>query len=122
LEFEENERLLGLKNVTFNEPFFNGHFPIKPVMPGVLIIEALAQATGVLAMESNPELVDENSLYYFVGIDKARFKRQVEPGDQLLLDVKFNKRKRDIWFFSGVARVEDQLAASADIMCVAREV
>jgi len=116
------ERLVAIKNVTYNEPYFQGHFPVRPVMPGVLIIEAMAQATGVLAMKSAPETVKENSLYYFVGIDKARFKRQVIPGDQLHLEVEFHKRKRDIWMFSGTASVEGQLAASADIMCVSREI
>lgn len=121
LEFEENRRLLALKNVTYNEPFFNGHFPIRPVMPGVLIIEAMAQATGLLAMESNPDLVGENALYYFVGIDKARFKRPVEPGDQLLLEVQLNSVRRSIWMFTGEAKVDGKLVASAEIMCTARE-
>ena len=97
LEFEPSQRLLALKNVTYNEPFFNGHFPIRPVMPGVLIVEALAQATGLLGMESNPEGVDENTIYFFVGIDKARFKRPVEPGDQLMLEVFMKGSKRGIW-------------------------
>jgi 3-hydroxyacyl-[acyl-carrier-protein] dehydratase len=121
LEFEADSRLLALKNVTFNEPFFNGHFPIKPVMPGVLIIEAMAQATGLLAMESRPDQVGSNSLYYFVGIDKARFKRPVEPGDQLHLEVFLKNVKRGIWIFSGEARVDGKTVATADIMCTARE-
>ena len=121
LEFEPNERLLGIKNVSFNEPYFVGHFPVRPVMPGVLIIEALAQATGLLAMESRPEEVGEKALYYFVGIDKARFKRPVEPGDQLHLEVKVLNVKRGIWKFSGVADVEGQTAATATIMCTARD-
>lgn len=121
LEFEPNHRLLALKNVTYNEPFFNGHFPIRPVMPGVLIVEALAQATGLLGMESNPEGVDENTIYFFVGIDKARFKRPVEPGDQLLLDVSMKGSKRGIWMFSGVAKVDGKVAATAEIMCTARD-
>lgn len=122
VEMEADKHLVALKNVTINEPFFPGHFPVKPVMPGVLIIEALAQATGLLAMGSHPEMVKENSLYYFVGIDKARFKRQVIPGDQLRLEVHFHKKKRDIWLFSGVATVDGQLAASADVMCASREI
>lgn len=121
VEFKPDDQLIGLKNVTFNEPFFTGHFPVRPVMPGVLIIEALAQATGLLAMESRPDEVSEKSLYYFVGIDKARFKRPVEPGDQLFLDVKVLNVKRGIWKFSGEARVEDRMVASADIMCTARD-
>ena len=121
LEFEPNQRLLALKNVTYNEPFFNGHFPIRPVMPGVLIVEALAQATGLLGMESNPVGIDENTIYFFVGIDKARFKRPVEPGDQMHLEVEMKRSKRGIWMFSGTARVDGQIAATADIMCTARE-
>jgi 3-hydroxyacyl-[acyl-carrier-protein] dehydratase len=121
LEFDANERLLGIKNVTFNEPYFTGHFPVRPVMPGVLIIEAMAQATGLLAMESRPDEVGEKSLYYFVGIDKARFKQPVEPGDQLLLEVNVVNVKRGIWKFAGEARVDDKLVATADIMCTARD-
>ncbi|VAX09694.1 3-hydroxyacyl-[acyl-carrier-protein] dehydratase, FabZ form [hydrothermal vent metagenome] len=121
LEFEQDKRLLALKNVSFNEPFFNGHFPVRPVMPGVMIIEALAQATGILAMESNPGAVDENALYYFVGIDKARFKRPVEPGDQLHLEVVLNNTKRGMWMFSGKATVDGKVAASAELMCTARD-
>jgi 3-hydroxyacyl-[acyl-carrier-protein] dehydratase len=121
VSFTPNEQLIGLKNVTFNEPYFTGHFPVRPVMPGVLIIEALAQATGLLAMESRPEEVGEKALYYFVGIDKARFKRPVEPGDQLVLDVQVRNVKRGIWRFSGEARVDERMAASADIMCTARD-
>lgn len=121
LEFEPNQRLVALKNVTYNEPFFNGHFPIRPVMPGVLIVEALAQATGLLGMESNPDGIDENTIYFFVGIDKARFKRPVEPGDQMHLEVEMKRSKRGIWMFSGTARVDGQIAATADIMCTARD-
>jgi 3-hydroxyacyl-[acyl-carrier-protein] dehydratase len=121
LEFEPNERLLGLKNVSFNEPYFTGHFPVRPVMPGVLIIEAMAQATGLLAMESRPDEVGEKALYYFVGIDRARFKQPVEPGDQLLLDVRVLHVKRGIWKFAGEARVNDKAVATAEIMCTARD-
>jgi len=121
LECEPGKRLLGLKNVTINEPFFQGHFPIRPVMPGVLVIESLAQATGLLAMETAPELMSDTTLYYFVGIDKARFKRPVEPGDQLHLEVELVNTKRGIWVFSGKAQVDGNLAASAEIMCTARD-
>lgn len=121
VEFESDQYLIGLKNVTFNEPYFAGHFPVRPVMPGVLIIEAMAQATGLLAMASRPEEVSEKSLYYFVGIDKARFKRPVEPGDQLFLEVKVLNVKRGIWKFAGEARVNNAIAATADIMCTARD-
>jgi 3-hydroxyacyl-[acyl-carrier-protein] dehydratase len=121
LEFEPNQHLVAIKNVTYNEPFFNGHFPLRPVMPGVLIVEALAQATGLLGMESNPDKVDGNTLYYFVGIDRARFKRPVEPGDQLVLEVFMKGNKRGIWMFTGTAKVEDKIVATADIMCTARD-
>ena len=121
LEFEAHQRILATKNVTYNEPFFNGHFPIRPVMPGVLIVEAMAQATALLAMESNPETVSETSIYLFVGIDKARFKRQVEPGDQLQIEMHQKTLKRGIGFFSGSAVVDGKIAATADIMCTARD-
>lgn len=122
LEFEKDERLLAIKNVTYNEPFFNGHFPIKPVMPGVLIVEAMAQATGLLAMESNPDSVNESTIYLFVGIDNARFKRPVEPGDQLLIEARLEKLKRGIGIFSCSAKVDGKIAATADIMCTARDI
>lgn len=121
IDYETDDYLVAVKNVTFNEPFFVGHFPARPVMPGVLIVEALAQATALLAMESRPEEVGKKALYYFVGIDKARFKRTVEPGDQLTLDVRLKKVRRGIWLFSGEARVEDQIVATADLMCTARD-
>ena len=122
LDFEKDTRLLALKNVTYNEPFFNGHFPIKPVMPGVLIVEAMAQATGLLAMESNPETVSDTTIYLFVGIDKARFKQPVVPGDQLIIEAKLNRLKRGIGMFSCVAKVDDKIVATAEIMCTARDV
>ena len=122
MEYEKDTRLLALKNVTYNEPFFNGHFPIQPVMPGVLIVEAMAQATGLLAMESNPETVNETTIYLFVGIDKARFKQQVEPGDQLIIEVLQNKMKRGIGFFTCTASVDGRTVATAEIMCTAREI
>jgi 3-hydroxyacyl-[acyl-carrier-protein] dehydratase len=121
IEVVEGERLVALKNVSFNEPFFQGHFPLRPVMPGVLIVEAMAQATGLLAMRSAPDSIRPNTLYYFVGIDKARFKRPVEPGDQLRLEVALRGTKRGIWMFSGAASVEGRQVASADIMCAAKD-
>ncbi len=121
LEFEKDTRLLALKNVTYNEHFFTGHFPIRPVMPGVLIIEAMAQATGLLAMESDPSTVTDTMVYLFVGIDKARFRRPVEPGDQLMVEVKRKTIKRGIGVFECTAKVDDKLAASAEIMCAARD-
>jgi len=122
LEYEVDSYLIGIKNVTHNEPHFTGHFPQRPVMPGVLILEALAQATGILAFKSTGRIPDENSLYYFVGIDKARFKRPVEPGDQLILRVDYIKRMRGIWKFQAKATVDDEIVCSADIMCAEREI
>ena len=121
VEFEPDQYLVALKNVTINEPYFTGHFPVRPVMPGVLIVEAMAQATGLLAMQSRPDEVGQKALYYLAGIDKARFKRTVEPGDQLILDVRLKKVRRGVWLFSGEARVDEQVVATADIMCTARE-
>lgn len=121
LEFEAHRRILAIKNVTYNEPFFNGHFPIRPMMPGVLIVEAMAQATGLLAMESDPETVSKTSIYLFVGIDKARFKRPVEPGDRLEIEMNQQSMKRGIGFYSGTARVDGSVAATAEIMCTARD-
>lgn len=120
LEFEAHKRILAVKNVTYNEPFFNGHFPIRPMMPGVLIVEAMAQATGLLAMESDPETVSKTSIYLFVGIDKARFRRPVEPGDRLEIEMNQQSQKRGIGFYSGTAMVDGAVAASAEIMCTAR--
>jgi 3-hydroxyacyl-[acyl-carrier-protein] dehydratase len=120
VESVPGEYLVAIKNVTVNEPFFPGHFPVKPVMPGVLVLEALAQATGLLAMETTPELVAPDSLYYLVGIDNARFKRPVEPGDQLFLRATLVKRKREIWVFTTEASVDGKAVATADIMCTQR--
>lgn len=121
LDYKPNDYLVALKNVSYNEPYFNGHFPVRPVMPGVLIVEAMAQATGLLSMESRPDEVGQKSLYYFVGIDKARFKRPVEPGDQLILTVKMGHVRRGIWKFTGDAKVDDKIVATADLMCTARD-
>jgi 3-hydroxyacyl-[acyl-carrier-protein] dehydratase len=120
IDYKVNDYLIAVKNVSYNEPFFTGHFPVRPVMPGVLIIEAMAQATGLLAMASRPEEVGDK-LYYFVGIDKARFKRPVEPGDQLIMEVKLGPVRRGIWKFDGEARVDDRVVATAEIMCTARD-
>ncbi len=118
IECEPGIRLLGVKNVTYNEPFFQGHFPQKPIMPGVLILEALAQSTGLLASETaGDELA--GMIYYLVGIDKAKFKRPVVPGDQLMLEAKFNKSKRNIWAFECRAEVDGEFVASAEIRCAA---
>lgn len=118
VESEPGKRLVAIKNVTVNEPFFQGHFPSKPVMPGVLLIEAMAQATGLLAMESAD--VPEEAIYYLVGVDKARFKSPVVPGDQVRLEVEVIKHRRDIWVFAAEAKVDGKMVASAEIMCTAR--
>ncbi len=120
--FEKGKSLTAYKNVTFNEPFFQGHFPQKPVMPGVLILESLAQATGLLAFQSEERQAERDTLYYFVGVDEARFKRPVEPGDQLWLEVTVKRTKRGIWVFDTRASVEEQTVATAVIMCTERKI
>jgi 3-hydroxyacyl-[acyl-carrier-protein] dehydratase len=115
------ERIVAIKNVTVNEPFFPGHFPHRPVMPGVMILEALAQAAGILAFKTAGVVPDEESRFYFVGIDEARFRKPVEPGDQLVLKVTLERALRGIWKFSTVAEVNGQVVASAKMM-VAPEV
>lgn len=117
LECEPGKRLVGLKNVSVNEPMFTGHFPERPIFPGVLIMEALAQATGILAFKTTESKPDGTSLYYFAGIDNCRFKQPVVPGDQLILEVEVVKAKRGIWKFTGEAKVEGKVVASADLMC-----
>lgn len=119
IECEANERLLGVKNVSFNEPFFQGHFPNQPIMPGVLIMEALAQATALLTAQSAN--MGSGTTYFLAGIDNARFKKQVVPGDQLMLEVKYIKHKRHLWSFDCRAEVGGELAASAQIMCAVSE-
>ena len=121
IEFTPGEQLIGIKNVTFNEPHFTGHFPQRVIMPGVLILESLAQATGLLAFKTATDLSSEEELYYLAGIDNARFKRPVEPGDQLQLKVTLVKQKRNLWKFFGEATVDGELVVSADIMCVNQE-
>jgi len=117
LSFEVGKRLTALKNITFNEPQFTGHFPSQPIMPGVLIIEALAQATGILAFKSEVGKPQEGQIYMLVGVDNARFKKMVEPGDQLILEVEVLTVKRGIWKFKGSAYVDDKLVTSAELMC-----
>ena len=122
VDYEPGKTRVAIKNVTHNEPQFPGHFPNRPIMPGVLILEALAQATGILAFKTSDRIPDDNSLYYFVGIDNARFKQPVEPGDQLRLEVEFIKQMRGIWKFKGQALVDGKVVCSADLMCAEREV
>jgi len=116
LECRPGESIRALKNVTYNEPFFPGHFPGRPMMPGVMIIEALAQAAGILCFVTANVIPDHTTRFYFVGIDKARFRRPVVPGDQLLLTARLERSLRGIWCFSTVALVGDQEAAHADMM------
>jgi len=122
LDCQPGTSIRALKNVSVNEPFFVGHFPNYKVMPGVLIVEALAQAAAILSYKTLDKRPDGNSVYYFVGIDGARFKRPVTPGDQLILDVTLGRQLRGIWKFQGQARVGDAVVAEAELMCTLREV
>ena len=117
LDYTPNQSLTAIKNVTVNEPFFPGHFPHHPVMPGVLIVEALAQACAILSLKSVDSTPNEDSIYYFVGIDKARFRRPVVPGDQLTLKVMLKRRMKGVWQFEAEAYVGEELAAGAELMC-----
>ena len=117
LELEVGKSLVAIKNITFNEPQFTGHFPAQPIMPGVLIVEALAQATGILAFKSEVGKPKDGQIYMLVGVDKARFKRMVEPGDQLRLEVEVLTVKRGMWKFACKALVDDKVVASAELMC-----
>ena len=122
VELDPGRRIVAIKNVTINEPYFVGHFPHIPVMPGVLMIEALAQAAGVLSFETLGRRSDPNSVFYFVGIDGARFKRPVGPGDQLRLEVEILRFAKSISKFRAVATVDGAVAAEAELMCTLREV
>ena len=120
LSCEPGNRLVAIKNVTINEPYFQGHFPHHPVMPGVLIIESMAQACAILTFHSESARADRRSIYYFVGIDDARFKKPVLPGDTLRLEVALERQLRGIWKFTAQALVADVLVAEAGIMCTVR--
>ncbi len=122
LSCEPGKDIVALKNVTINEPFFVGHFPHHPVMPGVLIIEALAQAAAILTLKTAGVKADNDSIYYFVGIDGARFKKPVQAGDQLLLKVAITRQVRGIWKYSARAEVAGQLATEAELMCTMRSI
>lgn len=122
LEVEKGKRIKAIKNVTINEDFFNGHFPHRPVMPGVLMLEALAQTAALLSFETLGETPDENTVYYFAGIDGARFKRPVEPGDQLILEVELERMKAGIFKFKTWASVGNERAVEAELMCTMRKV
>jgi 3-hydroxyacyl-[acyl-carrier-protein] dehydratase len=122
LELEKGVRIKALKNVTINEPFFPGHFPVRPVMPGVLMLEALAQAAALLSFESMDTEPGDDTVVYFAGIDNARFKRPVGPGDQLILEASIDRQKAGIYRYKTRATVDGLLAAEADLMCTMRKV
>ena len=122
LSIDKGKSIQALKNVTINEPFFNGHFPHRPVMPGVLMLEALAQAAALLAFDMLGVTPDDKTVYYFAGIDSARFKRPVEPGDQLLLNVTLTRMKAGIFKFKGEVRVYSHLVCEAELMCTMRTI
>lgn len=120
LDYTPGESLTAIKNVSINEPIFTGHFPGMPIFPGVLILEAMAQATGILGFKTVTERA-ENELYLFAAIDEARFKRPVVPGDTMVIDVKFLKERRNMWKFYCEAKVDDQIVCTAELMCARRE-
>ena len=122
VEFQHGKSLVALKNVSYNEPYFQGHFPNRPVMPAVIILEAMAQATGILVLRSMDKLPSEKSIYYFVGIDGARFRRPVEPGDQLRIEVNLLRSSRGIWKLRSNASVDGNIVASGDLMGAMREI
>ncbi|WP_372827468.1 3-hydroxyacyl-ACP dehydratase FabZ [Polaromonas sp.] len=122
LELDKGKRIKALKNVTINEPFFTGHFPHRPVMPGVLMLEAMAQAAALLAFDLQGVTPDDKTVYYFAGIDGARFKRPVEPGDQLIMEVTLERLKAGVFKFKGVAHVEGNMVCEAELMCTMRTI
>lgn len=122
LELHKGASIRALKNVTINEPVFTGHFPHRPVFPGVLMLEALAQTAALLAFATLEVTPDDQTVYYFAGIDGARFKRPVEPGDQLVMDVTLERMKAGIFKFKGTARVGDEIACEAELMCTMRRI
>jgi 3-hydroxyacyl-[acyl-carrier-protein] dehydratase len=122
VELEKGVRIKALKNVTMNEPYFSGHFPHRPVMPGVMMLEAMAQAAALLSIESLGIELDEQSVFYFAGVDSARFKRPVEPGDQLVLDVRLDRNKSGIYKFKGSGSVGVEIVVEAELMCTMRKI
>lgn len=117
LEMELGKKIVAIKNITANEEIFNGHFPHSPVMPGVLMIEAMAQTAAILSFKTVDVIPDENSVVYFAGIDNARFRRPVVPGDQLRMEVEIVRSARSVWKYKAMAYVGDQIAVEADLMC-----
>jgi 3-hydroxyacyl-[acyl-carrier-protein] dehydratase len=122
IDLELGKSIRAIKNVTINEPFFTGHFPHRPVMPGVLMLEAMAQAAALLSFATQGVTPDDKTVYYFAGIDGARFKRPVEPGDQLVMDVTLERAKAGIYKFKGTSRVGEEIACEAELMCTMRTV
>jgi len=122
IEIEPGKKIKAVKNVSINEPFFPGHFPHHPVMPGVLIVEALAQAAAILSFKTGNFMPSDDSVYYFAGIDKARFKKPVSPGDQLILEVSIDRILKGIWKYNCSASVDGKLVAEADIMCILKDI
>lgn len=122
LSLELGKEITAIKNVTINEPFFPGHFPYHPVMPGVLIIEAMAQAAAILSFKTMGAKPSDDSVYYFAGIDKARFKKPVSPGDQIIIKVKIDRILRGIWKYSGIASVDGAVVAEAEFMCILKAI
>jgi 3-hydroxyacyl-[acyl-carrier-protein] dehydratase len=122
VEFQHGQSLVAIKNVSYNEPYFQGHFPNQPVMPAVIILEAMAQATGILVLRGMDKLPSEKAIYYFVGIDDARFRRPVQPGDQLRIEVNLLRSSRGIWKFRSEATVDGELVAGGNLMGAMREI
>ncbi len=122
ISMEIGKEITALKNVSVNEPFFPGHFPYHPVMPGVLIVEAMAQAAAILSFKTMNAKPSDDSVYYFAGIDSARFKKPVSPGDQIILNVKIDRILKGIWKYSGVARVDGTIVAEAQMMCILKAI
>ena len=122
VSMEVGKEITAIKNVTINEPFFPGHFPYHPVMPGVLIVEAMAQAAAILSFKTMGSLPSEDSVYYFAGIDSARFKKPVSPGDQIVLNVSIDRILKGIWKYNGVARVDGEVVAEASMMCILKSI
>ena len=119
---EVGKKITAIKNVTVNEPFFPGHFPHYPVMPGVLVVEAMAQAAAILSFKTMGEKPTDNSVYYFVGIDSARFKKPIIPGDKLILNVSIVRILKGIWKYEGIATVDNEIVAEANLMCILKDI
>ena len=119
---EVGKKITAIKNVTVNEPFFPGHFPHYPVMPGVLVVEAMAQAAAILSFKTMGEKPTDNSVYYFVGIDSARFKKPIIPGDKIILNVSIVRILKGIWKYEGIATVDNEVVAEANLMCILKDI